>query len=166
MKEKMLYVITIIAILIVGIFYCYQYGKNFSDEPTFYMPKNTGESVEFTGNNQKIFTEVGHHMQKRLVSNGNVGTLVFGPYIDVDAGVYNIVFVYNVLDKEQISNANVDIISNNNSKVIIKKELDLSKNEIRLDNIKFNNDKNVEFRMFVGDSTIISFDKIIISKIR
>lgn len=72
----------------------------------------------FWGGDYRLGTQVGKRTGKNIESTGNAGYLVFGPYISLSSGNYNVILHGDVT---YASNTTVDVVTNQGSVVLGKK---------------------------------------------
>lgn len=100
-----------------------------------------------------------------FVSDGKEGFLLFGPYIDLKAGQYNVTFK-GVLEKNETDMDElgfVDVTSNRGKNVI--KRLPLTED---LDSVHFSLEQDIEdfeFRIYLNDGVIYRIENVILEKI-
>lgn len=106
---------------------------------------------------------------KSYLSNGNEGFLVFGPYIKVEKGSYQLVIKGELIKiNNNVSEIGfIDVVSNKGTKVIKKEAItpigNLGKTTY---NIEFNTEgiDDGEFRLFVNKGVILRVDDISLTK--
>lgn len=106
-----------------------------------------------------------------IISKGLSDSLFFGPYIDIDKGNFDIEFDYEILSEGLpvgIPIGYVDITSSGAEKKIATKEIKPQSKlgTILLENVEFNNDKSVEFRVFGYEGYKFRISKVRITRNR
>lgn len=95
-----------------------------------------------------------------IVSNGDGGYFMYGPYKDVLYGTYNFTIKYKVVSSNNNDSGYIDICENGGSNILQKIELDNNTNEVILNDIVFNNSKSIEIRGYSEEGSIIEINSI------
>ena len=78
--------------------------------------------LHFTGDDQRLFTEVGKRNGGSIHTTGQKGFLVFGPYVDIPPGVYQIK-IHGTTIFDGIDNAWVDVVADKGHHIFAQAEL-------------------------------------------
>lgn len=70
-----------------------------------------GDSLTRTLSQDRYWTQVGERQDAKLVSNGNAGYLLFGPYVPLQAGTYNLLIKGDVEALADGGKVRIDVAS-------------------------------------------------------
>jgi hypothetical protein len=128
------------------------------------FPKIGGESREYDFYNWGWLINAKIDYDKGAVITEPSGGLFFGPYVDVEKGIYDFILDY------EVSTPNSDIvgefiISTDNGKNVLHKSVLVSgKNQLVVNGVRFENSPYVQTLGIAYNGNIIEFKKIIIIK--
>lgn len=123
----------------------------------------------------KVFEQNGYtDNNKSILSKGNEGFVFFGPYIDIENGIYDIKVEYKINDNNEKKELGyIEVVSHNDTenmedetKVVLLSKGKIAQNtsNVFLKNVKFKNRKNVEFRSYIYSGVKIEILQIQITK--
>jgi len=78
----------------------------------------------FWGSHDRIGTEVGRRIGRDMISTGEPGRLIFGPYVSVSVGTYRVT-IHGVMNSSQGSGGRIDIVANQAKTVLAERALAL-----------------------------------------
>jgi len=108
-----------------------------------------------------------HHM----VSNGTSGFLLFGPYMELQAGYYEVIFTIALTEYYQehiatldVSSANDDISFANELRIYNHDFLEGSTQRFTIPFSLAEDTSHIEFRAFVTNDTILAIESVTLSR--
>jgi hypothetical protein len=107
----------------------------------------------FRGNDPRLKTMVGQCVGSDLISTGQPGYLVFGPYIPLASGKYKVV-IYGSLGKKGAKGARADVVAEKANVFFAKSSLNISDRDECLATLSISLEtpyKDVEIRVWVED---------------
>lgn len=91
--------------------------------------------------------------------DGHDGMVLYGPYAHVDSGTYEIILNYSII-KTNGESGYFDIYQEGAEKYYQDLENDLGSHKLIIENQTFNNEDNVEFRVFANEGTVVKVEGI------
>jgi len=152
---------------------CSQIMKAVKNGKIIWLNKKYVLTFNYTNENFKrmYITGLGWNHQKNAVASeeadcvmnvdGSEGLLLYGPYIPVD-GIFNIKLEYTI-KKYEMGTGYFDVYDS--GMTLAKEQLDPSSNTITLKNVKFNNNKQVEFRVYSPKGNVIKVEGILFERV-
>jgi glycosyltransferase involved in cell wall biosynthesis len=116
----------------------------------------------FWGRDSRLRTQVGKHMGLNIVSTGQAGNLIHGPYLDLDAGGYQVV-VRGTSGKNGLAGASVDVALDKGELILAQSDLVEPDKYGRLATLSISLDApctNLEVRVWVNHVTEVQVSMI------
>jgi hypothetical protein len=116
---------------------------------------NTTTEYLFRADDSRLFTEVGVLVDNAMVSTGNAGYLIFGPYIALVAGQYQVV-IHCKVGERGLAGAGMDIVADGGNCVFARCTIDMLENDglLLVSPIMLTKSySDIEIRVWVTDKT-------------
>lgn len=124
--------------------------------------------AEFHYDGSKLLTSVGEKEGITIKSNGKAGVLVYGPYMPLEIGKYELVAKGNLTGPTNLLGT-IDVISTQASMVLITKPIDAKQEKPgNIASLQFEITKpfnDAEFRIIVADKVTGSFSSYELTKL-
>lgn len=91
--------------------------------------------------------------------DGHDGMVLYGPYVHIDSGTYEIILNYSIM-KTNGESGYFDIYEEGDEKYYQDLENGIGNHKLIIENQTFNNEDNVEFRVFANEGTVIKVEGI------
>ena len=91
--------------------------------------------------------------------DGHEGMVLYGPYAHIDSGTYEIILNYSIM-KTNGESGYFDIYEEGGEKYYQDLENGIGNHKLIIENQTFNNEDNVEFRVFANEGTVIKVEGI------
>lgn len=95
-----------------------------------------------------------------IVSNGDAGYFMYGPYKDIPYGTYNFTVKYKIISRNSDNIGYIDICENGGKDILKRINLDNNSSEMVLQGVTFNDSKSVEIRGYSEVGSIIEIESI------
>jgi hypothetical protein len=125
------------------------------------LKNNLIAKYRYFGSDEKLPTQVGRRDGLKLFTTGVSGCLLHGPYIELEAGVHQIII--RGARRDRAKGASVEIATNNGQKVITKSPMGTGDIDFKLACFHFTLDepcRDVEVRVWVNDDTDLHISEI------
>ncbi len=132
------------------------------------IPKKVGEVVtyNFGQTGFRIMEGAMVNLEDYSVESDEIsqGFLIYGPYISIDKGTYNFKIEYEAMNTMETNLGFFDIVSDFGQKEITKHLISNETTYLNIENIIFNQEDNVEFRVYKNAGSKIKVKSITIEK--
>lgn len=144
---------------------------NFIFKNSWYKIWSDSRSFVIYANDSRFGTKVGHIVSDCMVSSGQTGYLIFGPYIELDSGSYLVeIFGFYDCSENNFHLADFDVCTNAGEIVFSDGEIFAEQSGISNFNCSYSfyladNFKDIEFRIRVSDQAMLGIRAIKLSKV-
>lgn len=133
---------------------------------TFEMPKNPSEKAiyNFVSGYCDIMNGVMNLEDNSIISNNTEGGIIVrGPGIDIENGIYSFYLYYEAESMSKYA-GELSIVSNNGGNILDSQKIFSNENYIKIPDIKFSSNENVEFIIENYDNSQIILKELVIIK--
>lgn len=119
----------------------------------------------FSAASSTLHTGVGVKSDGRIATTGTPGVLLYGPYISLSVGDYEVSYILD--DVTSLSNVTVDVVAQFGEIRIIDQAVTLQNvcnNAVNLPFSLKQNCNHIEFRMFVDENSQFSLKEVVVTR--
>lgn len=135
----------------------YESNIFYDDRIKIDFPQNVGDTTYIPANNVKFLSQNSQiNEEKAMISNGKEGYVIYGPYVNDIKGNYTIEFDLEVLENKGGDIGYVEITSDFGNQLLARELINANGKNV-LENVQFNGERELEFRIYQQNEMVISF---------